>query len=45
VEARGFSQNAHIKTNRQPGVPGSGPVTEAGISVQGSGGSEQKTVT
>lgn len=42
---RHYSQVVHVKTSRPPGTAGTGPVTEAGVCVQGSGGSEQKTVT
>jgi hypothetical protein len=42
---RRYNQVVHIKTNRPPGTAGAGPVTEAGVCVQGSGGSELKTVT
>jgi len=42
---RFYSQVVKIKTNRQPQTAGVGPVTEAGVAVEGSGGSETKTVT
>lgn len=43
--SRGISVNAPVRTNRQPGTPGWGPVTEAGAAVEGSGGAEHKVVT
>jgi hypothetical protein len=42
---RCYSAVVKIKTNRPPGTPGTGPVTEAGVCVEGSGGSETKQVT
>jgi hypothetical protein len=45
MKIRCYSQIVPVVTRRQPGVAGSGPITEAGAAVQGTCGAETKTVT